>query len=363
MLNKQKSKGAFVRNFVGISLIWIAGAAFTWQHAAIEPVAGEPTQEEQNSLAEEGAMEKAQPVTPGQAWPLYFDGLKALQAGEVATAIAKFQDALQADPKHLKALVNLTRAYLKVEQLDNAESTIDEAVQVDSNNASVHRVKGLVMHALGNDDQAIDAYERSIEIDENNPYAYNNLGLIYLLRGDHVEAAAMFEKAIALNDGVVFFYNNLGMAYEGTREFEKAKLAFQAALVIDPDYQKSATNLDRIRVLLGEKVEELTGEQDKLTELDDDETDDSAMFIIKKADDSGEPGVMTAEDSESNPVSQNRLTVSTSSGIDTGDEDRGGILGSVIVKGTGLIVLVLLLAVAILARNRRKYDYSASGSY
>ncbi len=53
---------------------------------------------------------------------------------------------------------------------------------------------------------------------------------------------------------VVIFRKHLGLAYEATKDFTKAKEAFQTALEIDPDHDKSATNLVRIKTLLGEKI-------------------------------------------------------------------------------------------------------------
>ncbi len=249
-----------IRRLVFFAVFGLTTEAFIWQHISSDVISAEPQEgtiktESKGTISQEKKPEREKEESPKTTWQLYLQGVRQLQQGDAEEAVASFEEVLQADPDHLKSKLNLTRGYLLLEQFEDADTTINEAVTIDSTDADIHLVRGRVMESMGEREEAISSYKKSIELNpDNNPYAYNNLGLIYILEKKHVEALPFLEKAVEQKDDVKFFYNNLGLAYEATRDFTKAKEAFQTALEIDPDHDKSATNLVRIKTLLGEKI-------------------------------------------------------------------------------------------------------------
>jgi len=249
-----------IRRLVFFAVFGLTTAAFIWQHISSDVISAEPQEgtiktESKGTISQEKQPESEKEESPKTTWQLYLQGVQQLQEGDAEEAVASFAEVLQADPDHLKSKLNLTRGYLLLEQFEDADTTINEAVTIDSTDADIHLVRGRVMESMGEREEAISSYKKSIELNpDNNPYAYNNLGLIYILEKKHVEALPFLEKAVEQKDDVKFFYNNLGLVYEATRDFTKAKEAFQTALEIDPDHDKSATNLLRIKTLLGEKI-------------------------------------------------------------------------------------------------------------
>ncbi len=249
-----------IRRLVFFAVFGLTTAAFIWQHISSDVISAEPQEgtiktESKGTISQEKKPEREKEESPKTTWQLYLQGVQQLQQGDAEEAVASFEEVLQADPDHLKSKLNLTRGYLLLEQFEDADTTINEAVTIDSTDAEIHLVRGRVMESIGEREDAISAYKKSIDLNpDNNPYAFNNLGLIYILGKKHEEALPFLEKAVEQKDDVKFFYNNLGLAYEATRDFTKAKEAFQTALEIDPDHDKSATNLVRIKTLLGEKI-------------------------------------------------------------------------------------------------------------
>lgn len=232
----------------------------------------------QNSAPEQQVSKKQDNPEPTVS-NLYSLGIDQLRHGDAPGAALSFEEVLKQDRKHVPSMINLTRAYLDLEQYDKASRMIDEAIAIDSANAKAHLVKGRVMQSTQNMEEATTAYLKSIQLDGFNPFAYNNLALIYIQNGTYHEAIPLLEKGIGQKDDVAYFHNNLGIAYEGAGDQVKAEEAFQQALNIDPGYEKAITNLERIQTARGDR---------STTENGQDSAFQNKNGILEQADEAGE---------------------------------------------------------------------------
>lgn len=245
----------------GLAALFLTFAIFGAQ-AAITP-STVFAQETQKPLAKEDTTKtttplptpEKQPVTeePTSISQMYTSGVSQLKSGDPGGAVSSLEEVLRRDPTHIPSMINLARAYVDLEQYDQAESTIDKAIASDSANAEAHLVRGRVMQSIGNSEEAISSYRRAIQLDQHNPFAYNNLALIYIQDGTYSEAIPLLEKGIQQKNDVVFFHNNLGIAYEGTGDLFKAEESFQEALNINPGYEKALVNLERVQSKLAQQ--------------------------------------------------------------------------------------------------------------
>ncbi len=177
---------------------------------------------------------------------LYNYGLDLLNNNQPDSAIAYLQKASAIAKDHPKVMTNLARAYVDIKEFEKAQHLVDRAISKDSSDADAYRVKGRIMQSVGNQDQAIDAYQRSLELDSDNPYAHNNLALVYIQQERFNDAILLLEKAVQRKDDVPFFYNNLGVAHEALGNYQQSKQAFQTALSLDSNYEKADINLKRV---------------------------------------------------------------------------------------------------------------------
>gem|GEM_PF-1851514 len=236
----------------------------------------------QESVDDGTAQQEAEkPVESLSVNELYDSGLNNLRAGNQLAAVEDFEAILSRKPQHFKALVNLARAEIGLEEYEEALRNVDTAIAIDSTDAGAWRVRGRVLQSWGETGDAIPAYEKSIRLQENNPYAYNNLGLIYIQEGQFVEALPLLENAVARKDDVPFFYNNLGIAYEATGNLAGARDAFEQALELNPDYMKADISLARV-------TQHVSSESDA--------TEDETMFTAED-ENSTLSGVETDQDS------------------------------------------------------------------
>jgi predicted Zn-dependent protease len=183
---------------------------------------------------------------PDNAWGYYMLGLSAWKSGQLDRARDAFEAAIAKDPKHVKALVNLSRVLLEQDKPSDALEQIQAAIALDSANGSSWRVLGRVDARLGKVDEALDAYRRSIAIDSTDTWAMNDMGLVLIESGRYSDALGPLARAVQLDTTVAAFQNNLGLALERTGHVTLAKSAFENALKVDSTYSKAKVSLDRV---------------------------------------------------------------------------------------------------------------------
>ena len=183
---------------------------------------------------------------PDNSWGYYMLGLSAWKSGQLDRARDAFEAAIAKDPKHVKALVNLSRVLLEQDKPSDALERIQAAIALDSANGSSWRVLGRVDARLGKVDEALDAYRRSITIDSTDTWAMNDMGLVLIESGRYTDALGPLARAVQLDTTVAAFQNNLGLALERTGHVTLAKSAFENALKVDSTYSKAKVSLDRV---------------------------------------------------------------------------------------------------------------------
>jgi tetratricopeptide (TPR) repeat protein len=100
---------------------------------------------------------------------LYQEGRAAYEAGDYATAAEKFAEVANADPEHVKALINW----------------------------------GAALAASGNPLEAISKYQQALARDPNNAAAYYNWGVALERLRKHAEAIEKYERAVALQSDLL----------------------------------------------------------------------------------------------------------------------------------------------------------------
>jgi predicted Zn-dependent protease len=183
---------------------------------------------------------------PDNAWGYYMLGLSAWKSGDLDRARDAFEAAVAKDPKHVKALVNLSRVLIEQDKPSDALEQIQAAIALDSANGSSWRVLGRVNARLGKVDEALDAYRRAITIDSTDTWAMNDMGLVLIDNGRYTDALGPLARAVQLDTSVATFQNNLGLALERTGHVTQAKSAFEKALEVDSTYAKAKVSLQRV---------------------------------------------------------------------------------------------------------------------
>ena len=111
-----------------------------------------------------------------------------------------YEKALELDPEHVDAHVNLGRLFHERRAPAAAEKHYRTALALDPEHATAAFNLGVALEDLGRIADALDAYRRAIDLDAENADAHYNIAGLYEKRGDkaaalrHLKAYARFRE-------------------------------------------------------------------------------------------------------------------------------------------------------------------------
>lgn len=182
---------------------------------------------------------------PDSPWGHYMVGLSHWKAGSLEAAEGSLVRAVELDPGHRKALVNLARVRLDQGRPGDAEAPALSATELDPAAPDAWRVLGRVHHAVGRVDEAILAYQTAALLDGGDAWALNNLGLLMIEQERFEEALGPLARAAEVDSTLAVVHNNLGMALERTGRTSQARVAYGKAVELG-EGEKAESSLQRL---------------------------------------------------------------------------------------------------------------------
>lgn len=130
---------------------------------------------------------------------------------EYVPAMDACNHALQIDPNYQLAKNNLKWAQ------DEKQKTVEvlaarEQTGTAERNSGFYLAEGIDFLHIGDNDQAIKAWQRALQQDPGNALAANNIGTAYMMKQQPATAVTWFQKAIALDPTLQLAKNNLAWA-------------------------------------------------------------------------------------------------------------------------------------------------------
>ncbi len=138
----------------------------------------------------------SRPPLPAQAVSLNNQGIQALASGDLETASARFQLALEYNPRFVEALSNQALVELERGNLTRAGQLLRRARRINPNIAQPHHALGVLAEREGRKDDASEHYRAALAIDPG--FAPARLNLAHLLFDANLlyHAKLEFEKLI-----------------------------------------------------------------------------------------------------------------------------------------------------------------------
>ena len=167
-------------------------------------------------------------------------------------AIKMYERCLNSYPDHIYSKLNLSFLYYKLNNLEKAETIIEEAIKLKPNLANGYCIRGLILKSLHKYDKSELSLKKAIEIDENYFDAYINLGLLHKDLNRYDEAEEFYLKALKINNQSSIAHLNLGVCYKEKLEIEKAILHTERAIMLDSKLENCYLNLASIHSLNGD---------------------------------------------------------------------------------------------------------------
>jgi tetratricopeptide (TPR) repeat protein len=189
-------------------------------------------------------LQSSYPGTFPNAWNNL--GILSAREGNTAAAIESFHRALQIDPAHLIALLNLGNAYRQRKEWVEAKKALQRAFDVGPDDPEVNYSLGIVCAQLEESDRAYEYLKRAVELRPVYPEALNNLGVLYLRTRRPEDAIHSFEESIRVAPEYDQSYLNLARVYAIQGEPEKAREVLLELLRQHPDHAQAKAQLNQL---------------------------------------------------------------------------------------------------------------------
>jgi tetratricopeptide (TPR) repeat protein/2-polyprenyl-3-methyl-5-hydroxy-6-metoxy-1,4-benzoquinol methylase len=199
------------------------------------------------------AADNSLPVTSrGSAVALIDEGNALEEQGRTAEAMARYDAAVQADPRCARAHLNRGNVLLAGGQIDEARSAYQLAVACDAHYAAAHFNLGNLNCRAGDYERALQNYRAAVDIKPDFANAFVAMGNALDSLGRTAEARESYERALAINPGDAGIHFNLGMLATTDGRHEQAVDSLRRATDIQPDCVAAHQALGRVLSSLGQ---------------------------------------------------------------------------------------------------------------
>jgi len=172
----------------------------------------------------------------------FFQGLHALNRGDLKGAERSLLEALKIVPDRPSVLANLSIVYTKQNRLHEAAELAGAAIRNDPKDALLWLQLGSVQLKLERYDEALRSLEAAIQLDGAIAEAHNNLGAVLHALNRTEDAVANFDKAVSLKPDYAEAYSNRGNALKDLQRLEEALASYEKAIKLKPDYAEVHSN-------------------------------------------------------------------------------------------------------------------------
>lgn len=177
-----------------------------------------------------------------------------LRAGQEDKAIALIENGMKAHPETFQYTAMLSEIYLKKKQLDPASRVLSNYIALAQKAPEPDRVKARINLAKlemiqGKADQAESQVDQVLEVDPRNIDAQYLKGRLALARGDGDEAVSRFRAVTEAHPDHMEGYIGLANAHVLGKNYDLALDILKKALKQSPNSAKILKNMVRVNVL------------------------------------------------------------------------------------------------------------------
>jgi tetratricopeptide (TPR) repeat protein len=204
---------------------------------AAAAVAAQPSAEEEAAAAAGAGIVKT-----------YNEGVIALNANDLATAKAKFTEALEKNPEYGQAYGGMARVLWKEEAWQGALDNALKSVQYNPEDTEINQVLYAAYNGLGQKDKAEEVLKK---MQAENPEKaglnmFNQAADLYN-SGNVAEAKKIFEQIVVGQPNHAKTHYMLGMCYAGEDNKPKAKEHFEKFLQLAPSDPDAGTAQEMLK--------------------------------------------------------------------------------------------------------------------
>ena len=213
---------------------------------------GEILRQQHSTVAALDALNQAIRLDPGYAEAYETRANVFNNTGKYDRAIEDYNEALRLKPDLALAYADRAAAWYFKGEYQKAIADDDQAIKLDPDRAQTYTNRGAAYRKLGNIQHALDDETAAIRIDPSQPEFFDNRGLDLYRNGDYASAIADFDEAIRIRPRASFLTDR-GDAYQAMKNFDRAIADYEAALKLDPKFERAYNNRGAARESQGDR--------------------------------------------------------------------------------------------------------------
>jgi tetratricopeptide (TPR) repeat protein len=244
------SAGLVAVFLVALAVMWVRGESGSQPTNVRTQSPVSRPQTSQTAVAK-SAPSAARPEAANQFLDPAGAGTVAYNAGDYATALARFEEAVQKNPNDAESLSNLGQLLVRLGRTPEAMPHFERATQLDPQRWSYRFNLARALGLLGRWDESIASYQQAQRLFPDDYVTTFNLALALHNVGNETAAVEQYRRAIELNPEDASFHLALATSYERLEKRAEASAAYAEYLRLSP----SAAEADKVRA----RVAELSG--------------------------------------------------------------------------------------------------------
>ena len=185
------------------------------------------------------------------ALALIDEGNALEEQGRVTEAMARYDAAVQANPRCARAHLNRGNVLLASDQIEQARAAYEAAIACDPHYAAAHFNLGNLNCRAGEYQRALHNYQAAIGINPEFAHAFVAMGNAFDSLGRTSEAVSSYERALVLNPADAGVHFNLGLLAMTQGRHEQAADSLRRAIDIQPEFAAAHHGLGRTLHSLG----------------------------------------------------------------------------------------------------------------
>ncbi len=190
-------------------------------------------------------LQKAATLMPEKVLYLNAIGYVQMNLGHPDKAIPVFQKSLRITPNDPEIQVQLARAFMNNNQLDDASHTVEQVVRAAPRYLPAYLLQAQLKAAEKDTPAAIQLIAKVLSANSHYYDASMQLADWYKELGDS-RAVPQYQQAFALNQEDATPLYEIGRFYQQKNQWEKAKIAYKNCFLQDGDYTSAYINTAEI---------------------------------------------------------------------------------------------------------------------
>jgi predicted O-linked N-acetylglucosamine transferase (SPINDLY family) len=178
-----------------------------------------------------------------------------MDLGRMPLAIASYELAIELDPGHVDAHDFKGIALAQCGRMDEALASFDRAIALSPDNVNTIGNRANLLLAMGRREEALSGFERAIALFPDFAVAHLNRGSVLVDLGRPDEAIASLDRAIALQSGLVDAHFNRAVALVRLGHAEEAATSYRRVLEIMPGHERALSQLAELMAASGRQME------------------------------------------------------------------------------------------------------------